>query len=136
VSTDINKVIIIGRLTRDPELKTTQGGTSVCGFSIASNFSYGSGDAKKETVSFFNCVAWAKSGEIIAQYQHKGDRVCIMGRLQQRSWDDAEGKKRQTVEIVVDGFQFLSQKKSTDEQPRHTDEPAPDNPFSDDDIQF
>lgn len=136
MASDINKTILIGRLTKDPELKTTQGGTSVCSFSIANNYSYGSGDAKKETVSYFNCVAWAKGGELIAQYMHKGDRIGIEGRLQQRSWEK-DGQKHYAVEVVVDSFQFLNSPKAD----YGKSDPAPessqaDNPFNSDDIPF
>jgi single-strand DNA-binding protein len=136
MSSDINKVIVIGRLTKDPETRVTQGGTSVCSFSIANNKSWKQGDEKKEQVSFFNCVAWAKGGEIIAQYMHKGDRICIEGRLQQRTWEK-DGQKHSTVEIVVEGFQFLSAPKtgSGEPAPAH-DSPPIDNPFDDSDLPF
>ena len=104
---DINRWYGIGRLTRDPELKYAQGGASVASFSIASSQTYTKDGAKKETTSFFNCVAWAKTGEIIAQYVKKGQRIAIEGRLQQRSWDDQSGNKRTAVEIVVENFNFV-----------------------------
>jgi len=103
---DINRWYGIGRLTRDPEMKYTQGGASVASFSIASSYTYTNG-AKKESTSFFNCVAWGKTGEIIAQYFKKGHRIAIEGRLQQRSWDDQSGNKRSAVEIVVENFNFI-----------------------------
>jgi single-strand DNA-binding protein len=144
MASDLNKVILVGRLTRDPELKYTQGGTSVCSFSIANNRTYVTAGEKKEQVSFFNCVAWAKTGEVIAEYCKKGKRIGIEGRLQQRSWDDQEGKKRQTVEIVVDNFQFLDPPQSAGgsapEAPSSSAGPDSstniDNPFSDEDIPF
>lgn len=104
---DINRWYGIGRLTRDPEMKYTQGGASVASFSIASSYTYTKDGAKKETTSFFNCVAWGKTGEIIAQYFKKGQRIAIEGRLQQRSWDDQSGNKRTAVEIVVENFNFI-----------------------------
>ena len=111
MATDTNVVILIGRLTADAALSYTQGGTAVCKFSLAVNRSTGSGDGKKsEKVSYLNCVAWQKGGEIIAQYAKKGDRLSVTGRLEQRSWDDKDGNKRSVVEIVVNGFQFLTQK--------------------------
>ena len=103
------------------------------------------GGEKKEQVSFFNCVAWAKTGEIIAEYCKKGQRIGIEGRLQQRSWDDQEGKRRFTVEIVVDNFQFLSaQKESAPEAAvdassgggHQESSPEMDNPFSDENVPF
>jgi single-strand DNA-binding protein len=143
MASDLNKAILIGRLTRDPELRYTQSGTSVCSFSIANNRTYVAGGEKKEQVSYFNCVAWAKTGEVIAEYCKKGQRIGIEGRLQQRSWDDQEGKKRQTVEVVVDNFQFLSPPsegsgKSSPDVPSPSSDQTPntDNPFSDEDIPF
>jgi single-strand DNA-binding protein len=133
MSSDINKVILIGRLTKDPELKYTQASTAVCSFSIANNKTYVTGGEKKEQVSYFNCVAWAKTAEVIAEYCKKGQRIAIDGRLQQRSWDDQDGKKRQTVEVVVETFQFLSDKKTGEQQQGTGPEPPfGDNPFSDD----
>jgi single-strand DNA-binding protein len=145
MASDLNKVILIGRLTRDPELKYTQGGTSVCSFSIANNRTYVTAGEKKEQVSFFNCVAWAKTGEVIAEYCKKGKRIGIEGRLQQRSWDDQEGKKRQTVEVVVDNFQFLdppregageSAPDTSSSSSKPDSQQNIDNPFSDEDIPF
>ena len=104
---DINRWYGIGRLTADPQLTYTQGGASVTKFSIASSQTYTKDGAKKETTSFFNCVAWAKTGEIIAQYVKKGQRIALEGRLQQRSWDGPDGNKRTAVEIVVENFQFI-----------------------------
>jgi single-strand DNA-binding protein len=113
---DLNRWYGIGRLTADPALTYTQGGASVTKFSIASSQTYTKDGAKKETTSFFNCVAWAKTGEIIAQYVKKGHRIAIEGRLQQRSWDGSDGNKRTAVEIVVDNFNFIerAEKGATD----------------------
>lgn len=132
MASDLNKTIIIGRLTKDPELRTTQNGTPVCSFTIANNRTYVAAGEKKESVNFFNCVAWAKTGEVIAEHCKKGQRMGIEGRLQQRTWDDQDGKKHQVVEIVVDNFQFLSPPANSQGGPA----PATDNPFSDDDIPF
>ena len=103
-----SKVIIVGNITRDPELRTTPSGTQVCGFSVAVNRNYkdNSGE-QKENVSFFDCSAWGKSGEIIAQYSKKGSGILVSGRLEQRSWEDKEGQKRSRVEIVVEDFNFV-----------------------------
>ena len=110
MANDINRIFMIGRLTKDPDLRYTQGGTSVASFSIANNRSYTAQNEKKEQVSYFNCVAWGKTGEVIAQYGKKGNRIGIEGRLQQRSWQDQSGQKRNTTEIVVENFQFLESK--------------------------
>ncbi|MBP5633477.1 single-stranded DNA-binding protein [Candidatus Saccharibacteria bacterium] len=98
----------MGNITRDPELRTTPSGTQVCGFSVAVNRNYkdNSGE-QKENVSFFDCSAWGKSGEIIAQYAKKGSGILVSGRLEQRSWEDKEGQKRSRVEIVVEDFNFV-----------------------------
>ena len=103
-----SKVIIVGNITRDPELRSTPSGTQVCGFSVAVNRNYrdGSGE-QKENVSFFDCSAWGKSGEIIAQYAKKGSGILVSGRLEQRSWEDKEGQKRSRVEINVEDFNFI-----------------------------
>jgi single-strand DNA-binding protein len=104
-----SKAIITGNLTRDPELRTTPSGTSVCSFSVAVNRTYrdASGE-QKENVSFLDCSAWGKLGEMISQYAKKGSSVLVSGRLDQRSWDDkTTGQKRSRVEIVAEDFNFL-----------------------------
>ena len=160
MASDLNKVILVGRLVRDPEIRYTQGGTSVANFSLASNRTYLQNGEKKELTSFFNCIAWSKLGEIIVQYCKKGRRVGIEGRLQQRAWEDKDGNKRSTVEVVVDNFQFLDGKRDEDEYGKPADygtnKPAADlnyqekfednssgsnleagdNPFSDEEIPF
>lgn len=104
-----SKAIITGNLTRDPELRSTGSGTSVCAFSVAVNRVYRSNDGEnKEDVSYFDCSAWGKIGETIAQYAKKGSAVLISGRLNQRTWEDKSGNKRSNVEIVVEDFNFLS----------------------------
>ena len=111
MANDLNRWFGNIRLTKDPDLRFTQGGTPVCSFSGASNYSYGKGDQKKEAVSFFNFIAWSKyPGEVIAKHVTKGQRLSVEGRLQQRSWEDKNGQKRNTVEIVIENFQFLEGK--------------------------
>ncbi len=103
-----SKAIITGNLTRDPELRTTPNGASVCSFSVAVNRVYrdASGE-QKEDVSFIDCSAWGKLGEMINQYAKKGSGVLVSGRLDQRSWEDkTTGGKRSRVEIVVEDFNF------------------------------
>jgi len=156
MSKDLNRVMQIGRITRDPELKYTPSGTAVTTFSIAVNNQYGSGDNKKETVSYFDCVAWMKLADIVAQYGLKGTRVAIEGRLEQKRWDSQDGKKMSKIEIVVENMQFLSKpqdqsgnstKQSTQPVPQTpagkvqndfsgTPQNFEENPFSDDDIPF
>jgi len=97
----------MGNLTRDPELRTTSTGQSVCSFSVAVNRSWtGSDGQQQEDVDFFDVVAWAKLGELVSQYLSKGRRALVMGRLSQRSWEQ-EGQKRSKVEIVANDVTFL-----------------------------
>ena len=104
-----SKAIIAGNLTRDPELRSTGSGTSVCSFSVAVNRVYRSADGEnKEDVSFIDCSAWGKLAEVISQYGKKGSGVLISGRLSQRSWEDKNGGgKRSRTEIVVEDFNFV-----------------------------
>ncbi len=105
-----SKAIITGNLTRDPELRTTPNGSSVCSFSVAVNrvFRDSSGN-QQEDVSFIDCSAWGKLGEMINQYAKKGTGVLVSGRLDQRSWEDKNtGQKRSRVEVVVEDFNFLT----------------------------
>ena len=103
-----SKAIITGNLTRDPELRSTPNGASVCSFSVAVNRTYrdASGE-QKEDVSFIDCSAWGRLGEMNNQSAKKGSGVLDCGRLDQRSWEDkATGTKRSRVEIVVEDFNF------------------------------
>ncbi len=103
-----SKAIIMGNLTRDPEMRSTPSGASVCGFSVAVNRTFkDSSGQQQEAVSFIDCSAWGKAGEIIAQYAKKGSGIMVSGRLDQRSWEDKEGQKRSRVEIVVEDFNFI-----------------------------
>ncbi|MBR3115902.1 single-stranded DNA-binding protein [Candidatus Saccharibacteria bacterium] len=103
-----SKAIITGNLTRDPELRTTPSGASVCSFSVAINRVYRDANGEqKEDVSFIDCSAWGKLGEMINQYAKRGSGVLVSGRLDQRSWEDKNtGQKRSRVEIVVEDFNF------------------------------
>ncbi|TAH35732.1 single-stranded DNA-binding protein [Candidatus Saccharibacteria bacterium] len=104
-----NKVILMGNLTRDPETRTTPNGQSVTNFSLAVNRTWKGQDGQtNEDVSYIDCVAWGKPGEIIAQYLGKGRAVLVSGRLDQRSWEDKEtGGKRSKVEVIVEDFNFV-----------------------------
>ncbi len=102
-----NKVILMGNLTRDPELRSTPSGQSVAGFSLAVNRSWKNANGEtQEAVDYIDCNAWGKAGEIIAQYMTKGSAILVSGRLQQRSWEQ-EGQKRSKVEVVVEDFNFV-----------------------------
>lgn len=103
-----SKVILLGNLTRDVEMRTTASGQNVASFSLAVSRSWrGQDGQQQEQTSFINCVAWGKAGEIIAQYTSKGSALLVSGRLDQRSYEDKEGNKRQAVEVVVEDFNFV-----------------------------
>lgn len=106
---DLNKVMIIGRLTRDPELRTTPNGASVCQLGLATNYVYTNQQTgqKVEQVEYHNVVMWRKLAEIANQYLKKGRRVYIEGRLVTRSWDAQDGTKRSKTEIVCDNMIML-----------------------------
>ena len=98
-----NRVIIAGNLTRDPELRFTNGGVPVCSFGMAVNRVR----SKTEEVDFFDISAWRELGETIANYKKKGDPILVEGRLQFRSWEAQDGSKRNKVDVVADNVQFL-----------------------------
>jgi single-strand DNA-binding protein len=134
---DINKVILIGRTTRDIELKYTPSGAAVCSFTLAN----GRKVKDVEQTSFIDCVAWQKTAEIIAQYVTKGNRIAVEGRLQQRSWTDGDGNKKSKVEVVVENFQFLESKGASAHTPGILEgeivkDADIDNPFDDSDLPF
>lgn len=105
---DLNKVMIIGNVTRDPELRTTPGGQNVSSFAVATNLVWkdASGN-KQEKAEFHNVVAWRRLADITSQYLKKGSKVYIEGRLQTRSWDDPNGVKRYRTEIIADNMIML-----------------------------
>lgn len=106
---DLNKVMIIGRLTRDPELRAIPSGINVCQMGVATSYVYTNQQTgqKVEQTEFHNVVLWRKLGEIAAQYLKKGAQVFIEGRLQTRSWDAKDGQKRNRTEIVADNMIML-----------------------------
>jgi len=105
---NVNKAIIIGRLTRDPELRTTPNGRQVATLSVATSFRYkDQSGQKQEKTEFHNVVSWGRQAEVIGQYFTKGQEIYVEGRLETRSWDDKEtGKKMYRTEIVMDKFEF------------------------------
>ena len=107
----MNKVLLIGRLTRDAELRTTQNGKSVTQFSIAVDDGYG----ENKKAYFFNVTVWGKSAEAVCSYTHKGSKVAVTGKLTSRSYEDKSGSKRTAIEVVADmlgGIEFLDSKGS------------------------
>ena len=105
----MNKAILIGRLTRDPELRTTPTGRNVCQFSIAVNRTYTSASGEREA-DFINCVVWDKQAENLARYQKKGNQIAVDGRIQTRNYDDNNGKKVYVTEILANNISFLDAK--------------------------
>jgi single-strand DNA-binding protein len=105
----VNKVILIGNLGRDPELRYTQSGQAVANFSLATNERFGGRDGgeQQERTEWHRIVTWGKTAETCAQYLAKGRNVYIEGRLQTRDWEDRDGNKRQTTEVVAQRVQFL-----------------------------
>lgn len=103
----LNKAIIFGNLTRDPELKALPSGMSVCTFSLATNRVWKDRDGKKqESTDYHNIVVFGKQAELVSQYLRKGSSALVEGRIQTRSWDDKDGQKKYRTEIVADGIQF------------------------------
>jgi single-strand DNA-binding protein len=105
-----NKVILMGNLTRDPEVRATSGGQSVTALGLATNRTYtvgGPGGEKREEVTFIDVDFWGKRGEVIAQYLKKGDPIFIEGRLSFRQWDDKEGNKRSKLSVTGESFEFV-----------------------------
>lgn len=104
----VNKCILIGNLTRDPQIKQVTSGTMVCEFGIAMNRKYKVGEEDREEVCFLDCAAFGRQGEVIQKYCQKGKSLYIEGRLRWDSWDDKNGGgKRSKVSVVVENFQFL-----------------------------
>ena len=107
----MNKAILIGRLTRDPELRYTSSGRAVCQFSIAINRTYTNQQGQREK-DFINCVVWDKQAENLAKYVTKGRLVAVDGRIQTRNYDNNEGKKVYVTEVLANSIQFLESKNS------------------------
>lgn len=139
----VNKVIIIGRLGQDPEVRYTTDGTAVASFSIATsdNWTDKATGEKKERTEWHRIVAWRRLGEICGEYLSKGRQVYVEGKLQTRSWEK-EGVTRYTTEIVASDVQFLGSRDAGDGNRSHSNAPPPqaqDSPYqesSDDDIPF
>ena len=108
MASGVNQVILVGNLGRDPELRFTPNGQPVCSFSVATSDSWTDKNGQKqERTEWHRIVVWGKQGELCAQYLAKGRMVYVSGRIQSREWDDKEGQKRTTVEIIADRIQFL-----------------------------
>jgi single-strand DNA-binding protein len=106
----INKAILVGRLTKEPELKSTGGGTSVLNFTVAITRKYKDANGERQS-DFINCVAFRGTAEFITQYFKKGDLISIDGTIQTRTWDDTEGKRHYVTEVIAEGVGFVEGKK-------------------------
>lgn len=125
---DLNKAMIIGRLTRDPEIRNTPTGQKVASFGVATNFRWtDQSGQKKEQVEFHNVVLWRRLADIAEQYLKKGAIVYIEGRLQTRSWDDSSGKKNYRTEIIAEKLQ-MGPKGSVSSAPEAPSQPAQEPP--------
>lgn len=112
----LNKVLLIGNLTRDPELRYTPSGAAVCSFTIATNRVYVASDGnKKEETEFTRVVSWNKLAELCSQLLTKGRKVYVEGRLQTRSWDTPDGQTRQQTEVIIDDMRILDSRKVFEE---------------------
>lgn len=115
---NLNKVFLIGNLTRDPELRYLPSGTAIVNFTVAVNrvYTLQSGEKKKDT-TFMPVVVWGKRAETCGEYLNKGSAVFVEGRLQSRSWQGQDGQKRTTIEVVADNVQFLGRPRKEGAQP-------------------
>ena len=102
----LNHITIMGRLTRDPELRSTQSGVSVASFTVAVDRDFGGRDGGEKQTDFIDCVAWRQTGEFVSKYFHKGSMIVVSGRLQSRKWQDREGNNRTNWEIQADNVYF------------------------------
>lgn len=105
----MNKAILIGRLTRDPELRTTPTGRNVCQFSVAVSRTFTNANGEREA-DFINCVVWDKQAENLVKYQKKGNQIAVEGRIQTRNYDDKDGKRVYVTEILASNISFLDSK--------------------------
>jgi len=123
----MNKIVVIGRITRDLEVKTTQSQKSVCSFTVAVDRKFKNANGEKQA-DFLSCVAWGQQAELLGKYFAKGSKIGIVGNVQSRSYDDANGKKVYVTEIIVDEIEFMDSKS---DRPAHDNPPAPtvDNGF-------
>lgn len=131
----LNKVILMGRFTKDPELRSTPQGVSTCSFALAVDRDF-KGENEERKADFINCVAWRKTAEFISKYFKRGSMAALEGSIQTRSWDDNEGKKRYATEVIVHNIYFGESKREAE-----INEPVGNSPIcppmgQDDDLPF
>ena len=130
----LNHIVVMGRLTRDPELRYTQSQIPVASFSVAVDRDYGGRDGAERQTDFIDVVAWRSTGEFVSKYFTKGSLVVVSGRLQIRDWTDREGNKRRSAEIVAENVYFGESKRSREENAapqRGYSAPAPSHGYDD-----
>ena len=110
----LNHIIVMGRLTRDPELRRTGSGVAVASFTVAVDRDFSPKDGGERETDFIDCVAWRQTGEFVSKYFTKGRMIVVSGRLQIRSWTDKDGNKRRTAEVVADNCYFGDSKREGD----------------------
>ena len=110
----LNHITIMGRLTRDPELRRTGSGIAVASFTVAVDRDFGGREGGEKETDFIDCVAWRQTGEFVSKYFTKGRMIVVSGRLQIRNWTDKEGNKRRTAEVVADNCYFGDSKRDSD----------------------
>ena len=110
----LNHITIMGRLTRDPELRRTGSGVAVASFTVAVDRDFGGRDGGEKETDFIDCVAWRQTGEFVSKYFTKGRMAVVSGRLQIRSWTDKDGNKRRTAEVVADNVYFGDSRREGD----------------------
>ena len=121
----LNKVFLIGNLTRDPELKYTSNGTGIARFGLAVNRTYNTDDGEKKDTCFVDITAWDKLAEVCSEYLTKGRLVLIEGRLHYQSWESDDGAKRNKIEVVAQNIQFLGSKQENGEDAEGDDSDVP-----------
>lgn len=107
----LNSITLMGRLTKEPDFRTTQNGTNVVSFTLAVDRDYQSGGSEKQT-DFVECVAWRQTGEFVSKYFHRGQMMALHGSLQSRKWEDKNGNNRVSWEVIADSVYFCGDKKS------------------------
>ena len=110
----LNHIVIMGRLTRDPELRRTASGVAVASFTVAVDRDFGKSENGEKETDFIDCVAWRQTGEFVSKYFTKGRMAVVSGRLQIRNWTDKEGNKRRTAEVIADNVYFGDSNKRED----------------------
>ena len=110
----LNHIVIMGRLTRDPELRRTGTGIAVASFTVAVDRDFGKNESGEKETDFIDCVAWRQTGEFVSKYFTKGSMAVVSGRLQIRGWTDKDGNKRRTAEVVADNVYFGESRRSSE----------------------